>query len=70
MTIDEQVDFKDKDISREKSLEMGKSATFNIFRPSDDDKKSDFTIRNLCEKPGIMEYKICGINYCNLIVFS
>lgn len=69
MNIDEQVDFKDK-VSRERSLEMRKSATFNIFRSPDDGKKSDFTIRNYSEKPRTMEYKICGMNYYNLIAFS
>lgn len=66
MNIIEFVDFKDTDSSRERSLKTEKSATFNIFRPPD--KKCDF-IKNLSEKPEIVEYKIYDITIAILLFF-
>lgn len=66
MNIDEDITYKDKDFSKQENFKTGKSFS-DIYRMLDDNKEFDFIVNKLREKLGTIEYKICGINFCNYI---
>lgn len=70
MNIDEEVIYGAKDFPTQENFKAEKSSTSSSYRVLDDDKKFDFTISRLTEKPETMEYKICGINFCNYAFFN
>lgn len=64
MNIDEEITYEDKDFSKQENLKTGKLSS-NIYRMVDENKEFDFIVNKLSEKSGNIEYKICGINFCN-----
>ncbi|XP_070160571.1 uncharacterized protein [Polyergus mexicanus] len=59
VNIDEEIIYGAKDFPTQENFKAEKSTTSSSYRMLDDDKKFDFTISRLTEKPGTMEYKIC-----------